>query len=77
MKMADNGKYGPLIRNFLKRGTMFNDRIQIRVAIDLKLLADKAQAISSKANDTTSNCHGEIRYSPAIVSIEALSNGAQ
>jgi len=59
MKIADNGKYGPLIGNFLKRRTMFSDRIQIRVAIDLKLLADKAQAISSEVNDTTSNCHGK------------------
>lgn len=47
MKITDNGKHGPLIRNFLKRRTMFNDKIQIRVAIDLNFVADKVQPLGS------------------------------
>lgn len=62
MKIADNGKYGPLIRNFLKRRIMFSEKIQIRVAIDLNFVADKVQALDSKANDTTASRHEEIRY---------------
>lgn len=61
MEVIDNGKYGPSIRNFFKRRTMFGEKIQIRVAIDLNSAADKVQPLRSTANDT-SNRHEEIRY---------------
>lgn len=62
MKIADNRKYGPLNRNFLKRRIMFSEEIQIRVVIDLNFVADKVQALDFKANETTPSRHEEIRY---------------
>lgn len=78
MKIANSGKYAPLLRDFLKRRTMFDEKkIQIRVAIDLNFAADKVQSLGFKANDTTSSRHEEIRYSDDRFRPSSLSNSAQ